>query len=198
MVRTAINALAAGFCVMVVAAPMAPANAQDAGGGCCETSAGDRRATRFDDGRTHRGPRGTTFTTGGYRAPPNDSVPPVGPLLSIDPRFTGDLPACDTPYAFDVIRFRFAEKESRFWNSSLKIMDIDRIRTVATNPWGPNTIPRRYCSARAQMSDGRYRVVDYWLAEGQSIVSWSYGVEFCVRGLDRGWSHAPDCRMVRP
>src|SRR5690606_38676414 len=75
------------------------------------------------------------------------------------PRFDGIIPACDEPAALATIQRRFAFKEGEFWNSSLEIVAFDRIRQVAFRPWAAGTVPRRFCSGRAQTSDGRWRTV---------------------------------------
>lgn len=158
------------------------------------------------DGTGPRGLAGSTYTTGrvpdearpGARERQLRIMGPVGYALFRDPRFQNDLLPCDSGPALERIRRTFAEKESRFWNSSLEIAGIDRIRLVATNPWGQNTIPRRYCRARAHLSDGRVRTVDYSILEDQGIIGATFGVEWCVHGLDRGRSFDPACRMARP
>ena len=69
------------------------------------------------------------------------------------PRYDAVLPACEA--ALDKIASRFAQKESRFWNSELQILGFERVREIAFSPWAPGTIPRRFCSAVALVSDGR-------------------------------------------
>ncbi|QCI65085.1 hypothetical protein [Phreatobacter stygius] len=151
-----------------------------------------------------RGLGGTTLTTsridpdtGGFRGGSSGYGIPGG-LIFRDPRFQNVLLPCDDPQALTTVSQRFAEKEGQFWNSALTIAGFDRIRQVSINPWGRNNIPRIYCSARAHLSDGRVRTVDYAIMEDQSIIGYTWGVEWCVRGLDRGWSFAPNCRMARP
>jgi hypothetical protein len=112
------------------------------------------------------------------------------------PRFDGDLPACEA--GLSTIASRFATKESRFWNSSLEIVDFERVRQVAYRPWAEGTIPRRFCTAVARVTDGKKRVVNYWIGEDTSEIGWSWGVEFCVVGLDRSWAYNPRCKMALP
>src|SRR2546426_908994 len=59
------------------------------------------------------------------------------------PRYEGVLPPCEAEWALDKISARFAEKESKFWNSSLTIAGFEKVRETAYRPWAPNTIPRR-------------------------------------------------------
>ena len=63
------------------------------------------------------------------------------------PRYDGVLPACEA--ALGKIASRFAQKEGRFWNSDLQILDFERVREIAFRPWAAGTIPRRFCSAVA-------------------------------------------------
>jgi hypothetical protein len=110
--------------------------------------------------------------------------------------YDGVLPPCDA--ALGKIAARFAEKESRFWNSSLQILDFERVRETAYRPWAAGTIPRRYCSAVALVSDGRKHQVNYWIGEDTGIIGMTWGVEWCVVGLDRNWAYNPRCKMARP
>lgn len=114
------------------------------------------------------------------------------------PRHDGVLPACDDPEALRKIRSRFAEKESKFWNSSLTIVAFDRVREVAFRPGPPNTIPRRFCSAVAHVSDGLKHPVHYSIGEDTGMIGASFGVEWCLVGLDRNWAYNPACKMARP
>jgi hypothetical protein len=114
------------------------------------------------------------------------------------PRYDGALPPCDAPAALGIITSRFTQKEGRFWNSDLTIHGYERIRETAYRPWAPNTIPRRFCSALALVSDGLKHPVHYSIAETTSIIGASWGVEWCVVGLDRNWAYNPACKMARP
>lgn len=112
------------------------------------------------------------------------------------PRYDAALPACDA--ALGTIASNFATKESRFWNSDLQITGFERVHQIAFSPWAQGTIPRRYCSAVAMVSDGRKRRVDYSIIEDASMIGVSWGVEWCVAGLDRNWAYNPGCKMARP
>lgn len=112
------------------------------------------------------------------------------------PNYDGDLPPCAA--ALDKIAARFAQKESRFWNSNLEILGFERVRETAYSPWALGTIPRRFCHATAQVSDGRKHAVYYWIGEDTGMIGASWGVEWCVVGLDRDWAYNPACKMARP
>ena len=110
--------------------------------------------------------------------------------------YDGVLPPCEA--ALGRIVARFGEKESRFWNSDLRILDFERVRETAYRPWAAGTIPRRFCSAVALVSDGRKHQVNYWIGEDTGMIGASWGVEWCVVGLDRDWAYNPRCKMARP
>lgn len=114
----------------------------------------------------------------------------------IGPRYDGVVPPCEA--ALDTIASRFAQKEGRFWNSDLQIVGFDRIREIAFRPWAAQTIPRRFCTAVAAVSDGRNHTVNYSIGEDTGIIGVSWGVEWCVVGLDRNWAYNPACKMARP
>jgi hypothetical protein len=48
------------------------------------------------------------------------------------------------------------------------------------------------------VSDGRQHTVHYSIAEDAGIIGMSWGVEWCVVGLDRNWAYNPACKMARP
>ena len=112
------------------------------------------------------------------------------------PRYDGDLPPCES--GLGTIVSNFSTKEGRFWNSDLQILDFEGVRETAFRPWGANTIPRRFCSAVATISDGTKHKVHYWIGESVGYAGASWGVEWCVVGLDRNWAYNPACRMAKP
>jgi hypothetical protein len=114
------------------------------------------------------------------------------------PRYDGVVPPCDSGAALDKISQRFAQKEGTFWNSALLISGFEKVRETAFRPWAPNTIPRRFCSAIALVSDGRRHPIHYSIAEDSGLLGITWGVEWCVVGLDRNWAYSPACKMARP
>jgi len=112
------------------------------------------------------------------------------------PRYDAVLPACDA--GLGIIAARFSQKEGRFWNSDLQILGFERVREIAFQPWAAGTIPRRFCSAVALVSDGRKHAVNYAIGEDAGMIGMTWGVEWCVVGLDRNWAYNPRCKMARP
>ena len=114
------------------------------------------------------------------------------------PRYDAVVPLCEDAAALSKISSRFAEKEGRFWQSDLKLLDFERVREIAFRPWAADTIPRRYCAALALVSDGRKRPIYYTIIEDGGMIGATWGVEWCVVGLDRNWAYNPNCKMARP
>jgi hypothetical protein len=114
------------------------------------------------------------------------------------PRYEGVLPPCDYPDALVKISSRFNDKENTFWNTDLRIVTFEKIRETAFRPWAANTIPRRFCSGIVEISDGSKHVIHYSIAEDTGMIGVTWGVEWCLVGLDRNWAYNPACQMARP
>jgi hypothetical protein len=114
------------------------------------------------------------------------------------PRYSGKLPPCDHPVALHKIKFLFGLKERRFWNSNLTIASFDQVREIAFRPWAPDTIPRRYCAGLVATSDGVERPLYYSISEDTGLIGATWGVEWCVVGVDRDWAYNPACKVAKP
>ncbi len=114
------------------------------------------------------------------------------------PRYDALVPLCHDPGVLGQISAKFGHKEGEFWNSSLAIVGIERIREAAFRPWDAQTIPRRFCNGIARVSDGTRHPVHYSIIETSGWLGLGWGVEWCVVGLDRNWAYNPACRMARP
>jgi hypothetical protein len=112
------------------------------------------------------------------------------------PSYDSQVPPCEA--LLDKLAGRFAEKERKFWNSTLEITGFANVREIAFRPWESGNIPRRFCTAQASISDGKVRTVNFSVIEDGGFASIGAGVEFCVVGLDRNWAYNPACRMARP
>jgi len=112
--------------------------------------------------------------------------------------FSGDLPACDDGGVLSTISSRFDRTQQEFWRSDLAISSFDRIREIGFRSNGLAYIPRRFCIARAAMSDSKERTVIYNVVSAFGIIGISWGVEWCVVGLDPNFAYAPACYTLRP
>jgi hypothetical protein len=121
-----------------------------------------------------------------------------GPLERLVTGYHGYVPSCDSSWALGTISWRFGYKEWRFWGSSESLTQFGDVREIAYRPWGPNFVPRRYCSAKVRVSNLRDTTVYYSIIEKGGFAGVGYGVEWCVVGYDRNLAYAPNCRAARP
>lgn len=114
------------------------------------------------------------------------------------PRYSANVPLCAEPGPLGRIQSHFHTKEGRFWNSDLRILDFENVREIASRPWAAAAIPRRFCRAEAIISDGVKRPVYFSIVEDGGLAGMTYGIEWCVVGLDRNWAYNPACKEARP
>jgi hypothetical protein len=112
--------------------------------------------------------------------------------------FHANLPACEDAGVLGTLSSRFAAREAGYWNSPLTIVNVEYPRQTAFRANGIDLVPRRYCTATVTTSDLKRRKVDYNIIEGGGFLGFSWGVEYCVGGLDRSYAYAPYCQMARP
>jgi len=112
------------------------------------------------------------------------------------PRYDGNLPLCES--VLNRIASRFAETESTFWNSALRIVAFGPVHETAFRPWQSDNIPRRYCTGRAMLNDGKERKVHFSIIEDGGLASFTSGIEYCMVGVDRNWAYNPACKAARP
>ena len=96
------------------------------------------------------------------------------------PNYDGRVAICEQ--ALGTISTQFQEKESTFWNSPLQIMAYGNIHEIAFRPWQSDNIPRRYCTGRCELNDGKIRTVHYSIIEDGGFAGYGQGVEWCVVG----------------
>ena len=112
--------------------------------------------------------------------------------------YQGVLPGCADPAVFERIQSRFHAREAEFWKSGLEIVSLDQVREIGFRSNGLDLIPRRYCTAKAQMNNQSVRDVSYSIDEDLGIIGWGFDVEWCLEGLDRDYAYSPDCKIARP
>lgn len=113
-------------------------------------------------------------------------------------RVSGELPLCAEPLALGTISMRFAETERMYWQSALNINGFFNVREIAYRPWGESFLPRRFCSATVTLSDAKKHDIYYSIIADSSFTGWTWGVDWCIVGLDRNMAYAPNCKMARP
>ena len=117
------------------------------------------------------------------------------------PGYDGAVPECD--WGLGTIASRFHAKEQHFWASDARIETFADVKQIAFRPWSDKLIPRRYCEAKVLVSSAHYNAqrwtkVYYSIGEDTGFAGFTWGVTWCVVGLDRNLAYAPRCRAARP
>jgi len=124
---------------------------------------------------------------------------PLTPAETRESPYDGQVPGCGDPDVVSRIQSRFSQTEGEYWHSGLEIVGFDKIDEIGYRTNGTDYIPRRYCVAEAIMNDQKLRTVSYSIGQDLGIIGFfGFGVEWCVAGLDRERSYAPNCKMARP
>jgi hypothetical protein len=114
------------------------------------------------------------------------------------PRYEARVPLCEDYGVVGKIQARFAEKEGVYWNSALQIVAFDSLRETAFRPGHYALIPRRFCQGYVHINDGTRHAIFYGIGEDTGMLGVTWGVEWCVVGLDRNWAYNPGCKAARP
>ncbi len=119
-----------------------------------------------------------------------------------------NVPVCDDHVVLSAITDQFDETESLYWGGVHAIDAFERIREIGFRSDGIDYIPRRYCVARALIYNPRVtppeqrraRTIVYNVGAAEGFLGLTWGVEWCVVGLDRelAYEYDSDCALLRP
>ncbi|MEO3998720.1 hypothetical protein [Mesorhizobium sp. CAU 1732] len=106
---------------------------------------------------------------------------------------------CGNSRVLGQITHRFAHQVRNVPN--LPLVDIVNFRQTSESRYQPQgyrqPIERRYCHAKADLSNGHTRDVWYLIERPMGFVGFGSNVEFCVSGFDRWHVYGGRCRVVR-
>ncbi len=115
----------------------------------------------------------------------------------IDPNLYTSLPACEADKVHEQIISRFNQADRTLWGSGIRLRSISNSHEHAYNIYPDSPINRRYCQAKAWMSDGRARVMHFVIEQGMGLAGFKWGVEYCLKGSDRWLAYNGWCRVLR-
>ncbi|SDU28760.1 cytoplasmic protein [Stappia sp. ES.058] len=107
------------------------------------------------------------------------------------------VPTCDTAAVRRAVAGQIARADADYLGG-IAIEDMSRVVETAYTQGRPSPYARRFCEARAEMSDGRTRRVYYAIMEHSGFVGVSWNLRACVAGLDPWRVYDARCRTVRP
>jgi hypothetical protein len=113
--------------------------------------------------------------------------------------YVGDPDKCDDEHILTRIQGVWKTTQDGIWRTPQYDIDgFDRIREISFRGDGTEYIPKRYCIARAHLADNSVHTAIYRIEEGQGIIGFGDGVEYCIVGLDRLFAYSPACAALRP
>ena len=127
--------------------------------------------------------------------------------------FDSVVKACNDSTVLSDITSRFDIREASDWKTNLQLVNISHIKQMGFRSNGRDFIPRRFCSARATLSNGKSYALTYNMSEDGGYTGWhgnflwgfvrfptpaSYHLEWCISGLDRHHTYSPSCVMAQP
>lgn len=108
------------------------------------------------------------------------------------------LPSCDAGRVIQQIIEKAAYADARQWHTGIVVDGVDRAhQTRHVGSPGAGLRERRWCEARAHMSDGRTRQVFYLIEGHAGFAGIRYGVESCIAGRDFWNVYGGNCRAIR-
>lgn len=106
------------------------------------------------------------------------------------------IPACEEAAVQRAVIGHVARADA-VYSGGITIREMHRIVETGYSVDRPSPYARRFCEARAMMSDGRQRRVYYAITEHSSFVGLSWGLEACVAGIDPWRVYDARCRTAR-
>ncbi|MEZ5792802.1 MAG: hypothetical protein R3D34_19105 [Nitratireductor sp.] len=106
------------------------------------------------------------------------------------------FPYCEEARVAERIKSRFNWAENKHGYYGVAIAGIDRQHERKVVAFGMYPIERRYCRARAALSNGHYQTIHYRIEKGMGLAGVGWNVEFCIPGRDRWHVHGGWCRSI--
>jgi hypothetical protein len=106
------------------------------------------------------------------------------------------FPECTDPGVSSRIISRFNWADKHTWYRGVGISNIDGQYERSVVAFGPYPIYRRYCRARAWLSNNTRHTVYYRIERGMGLAGTGYKVEFCIAGYDPWRVYNGGCRVL--
>ena len=113
--------------------------------------------------------------------------------------FFDDMPACDDAGVLSTISGRFGQTQREFWDPQSRDPGL-RSRTRNRLPLQRPVLHSAPLLRRPRRDDAirKTRTVAYAVGTQLGIIGVTWGVEWCVVGIDPTLAYAPDCEVIRP
>jgi hypothetical protein len=107
------------------------------------------------------------------------------------------IPTCGDPSLAIRVIDRFNEVERTYWNGVNTMTGVENLTQRGFHPARDDKVARRWCEGTALFADGARRRMALELSADTNFVGIGPGLAYCVVGLDRHFTYAPNCRVLR-
>ncbi len=109
----------------------------------------------------------------------------------------GEFPQCDdaTVEGRIIADFNWAERNT--WQRGFELSELTKMHEHRTTRFDGSQVTRRYCMAKAHLTNGKHRSVYYMINDKGGFAGISWKVTHCVMGLDPWKNHDGNCRTMR-
>lgn len=126
----------------------------------------------------------------------------ISPAAAIEPVLKAvitdrSVPECTSPSVLDTVRGKFAAADAGVIHAGLALVAVDRIVQDHAGQGDPSPYARRYCEARASLSDGKTTTLYYLVEEQAGFVGVTWNVDVCLLGYEPWRNHDGRCHTVR-
>ncbi len=107
------------------------------------------------------------------------------------------VPECTSPAVLDTVRGKVAAADAAMLQAGPSLATVDRITQDYAGQNDPSPYARRYCVARAGLSDGKTTTLYYLVEEQAGFVGVTWNVDVCLLGYEPWRVHDGRCHTVR-
>lgn len=107
------------------------------------------------------------------------------------------IPLCADPGLAGRVVNQFNDVERTYWNGQHTLVSLAGMFENGFHPARDDKVARRWCRGIALFADGAQRQIVLELSADTGFVGIGYGLAYCIQGLDRHWTYAPNCRVLR-
>lgn len=107
------------------------------------------------------------------------------------------VPECTSSSVLATVRSKFAASDAGIIHAGLALTNVDRITQDYAGQNDPSPYARRYCVARAELSDGKTTTLYYLVEEQAGFVGVTWNVDVCLLGYEPWRHHDGRCHTVR-
>jgi hypothetical protein len=126
----------------------------------------------------------------------------IAPAYAIEPILKAivtdrSVPDCTSPAVLDTVRDKIAAADAGMTHAGVLLTAVDQIAQDYVSQNDPSPYARRYCVARAGLSDGKTTTLYYLVEERAGFVGVTWNVDACLLGYEPWRVHDGRCHTVR-